>query len=67
MSKRFYIADWHYAHANILSFDGRPFKNVDEMNSELVRRWNSVVAPEDIVYSLGDMFWCKSLQRYINF
>lgn len=60
MAKKFYIADLHYAHANILSFDGRPFRDVDEMNSELVRRWNSVVTPEDIVYSLGDMFWCKS-------
>ena len=60
MAKKFYIADWHYDHANILSFDSRKFTDVNEMNKELVRRWNSVVAPEDIVYSLGDMFWCKS-------
>ena len=60
MCKKFYIADWHYGHSNILGFDNRPFKNVDAMNEELIRRWNSVVSPEDIVYSLGDMFWCKS-------
>ena len=29
------------------------------MNQTLVERWNSVVSPGDIVYVLGDMFWCK--------
>lgn len=59
MGKKFYIADWHYDHANILNFDNRPFKSVNEMNEELVERWNKVVSPGDIVYILGDMFWCK--------
>lgn len=58
--KRFYIADWHYGHENILHFDDRPFRSVEEMNSELVDRWNTVVSPGDIVYVLGGMFWCKA-------
>ena len=53
----FYIADWHYNHANILAYDNRPFKTVEEMNTALVERWNSVVTPTDTVYVLGDMFW----------
>lgn len=57
MSKKFYIADWHHSHKNVIAFDNRPFKNVDEMNEELVNRWNSVVSDGDIVYILGDMFW----------
>lgn len=56
--KKFYIADWHYDHKNVLSFDNRPFTDVVEMNDELIRRWNSVVSSGDIVYILGDMFWC---------
>lgn len=60
MSKKFYIADWHYGHANIMAFDNRPFKTLKEMNDTLVERWNSVVAAGDTVYVLGDMFWCKS-------
>lgn len=28
------------------------------MNRELVNRWNSAVSIGDIVYILGDMFWC---------
>lgn len=54
----FYIADWHYGHKNILSYDNRPFKSVDEMNYELINRWNKVVTNDDAVYVLGDMFWC---------
>lgn len=57
MGKKFYISDWHYSHGNILHFDNRPFKNIQEMNSILIERWNSVVSPEDAVYVLGDMFW----------
>lgn len=56
--KKFYIADWHYGHGNVIGFDNRPFVDVDEMNKELIRRWNSVVSNGDIVYILGDMFWC---------
>lgn len=56
---KYYIADWHYGHQNALSFDNRPFKTVEEMNQELVKRWNAVVSNGDIVYVLGDMFWCN--------
>lgn len=59
MSKKFYIADWHYGHANCIAFDNRPFKDVEEMNKELIRRWNKTVDKGDVVYILGDMFWCK--------
>ena len=61
-TRKLYIADWHYAHANILAFDNRPFKTVEEMNEELVKRWNAAVNPGDTVYVLGDMFWCISSQ-----
>lgn len=59
MSKKFYIADWHYGHANVIAYDNRKFKNVDEMNAILIERWNSAVTKDDTVYVLGDMFWCK--------
>lgn len=59
MGKRtLYLADWHYDHANCIAFDNRPFKTADEMNAELVRRWNDAVGKNDTVYVLGDMFWC---------
>lgn len=57
MGKKFYISDTHWGHNNVLAFDQRPFKTVEEMDAELIRRWNSVVESGDIVYILGDMFW----------
>ena len=57
--KNFYIADWHYGHKNAIGFDNRPFTSVEQMNEELVRRWNEAVSDEDTVYILGDMFWCN--------
>jgi len=56
--RKLYIADWHYGHKNAIAFDNRPFSNTDDMDAELVRRWNEAVRPCDSVYVIGDMFWC---------
>ena len=55
----YYISDLHFDHDNILAFDGRPWATVEEMESELIRRWNSVVGKGDYVYILGDFCWGK--------
>lgn len=59
MGKNFYISDLHFDHANIIKLDNRPFYDVDEMNEELIKRWNSVVSNDDTVYILGDFCWSK--------
>ena len=59
MGKKFYIADWHYGHGNILGFDNRPWVSVEAMNEALIANWNAVVDKGDTVYMLGDMFWYK--------
>ena len=56
MSK-FYISDLHFDHKNVISYDNRPFYNIEEMNKTLIDNWNSVVTKNDYVYILGDMFW----------
>lgn len=60
MGKKFYISDLHFGHENIIKFDNRPWFNIADMNNALIDNWNSVVGNDDIVYVLGDMFWCKS-------
>ncbi len=50
----FVTSDTHFGHANIIKYCNRPFADVDEMNRELVRRWNETVSADDWVYHLGD-------------
>lgn len=61
--KIFVIADTHFGHKNILTFTnkfgelirGARFKTIEEHDQALVDNWNSVVAPQDHVYHLGDV------------
>lgn len=48
-------SDLHLGHENILKYCPRPYANVYEMNEALVRNWNAVVKPTDVVYCLGDV------------
>ena len=59
MSKNLYIADTHFDHGNIIKFDGRPFKDLDEMHEIMIANWNAAVNKDDSVYILGDFCWGK--------
>jgi len=52
---QFFTADLHFGHQNIISYCQRPYSSVQEMNRDLVARWNSRVGVEDTVYILGDL------------
>lgn len=52
---RWFTADLHLGHANIIEYAHRPFADVERMNAALLERWNEVVAPDDEVYVLGDV------------
>lgn len=53
-SNIYFTSDTHFGHDNIIKFCHRPFKDVEEMNSELIRRWNEKVGPDDTIFHLGD-------------
>jgi calcineurin-like phosphoesterase family protein len=62
MANIFFISDTHFGHEKTCTTfkrnDGsplRPFANAQEMDEELVRRWNEVVKVDDKVYHLGDV------------
>ena len=54
MAKTFFTSDTHFNHANVIKYCARPFGSIEEMNREMIARWNAVVGPEDTVYHLGD-------------
>lgn len=57
MGKVFFTGDLHFGHENVLAFDKRPFQTIEEMDEELIRRWNNKVGKGDLTYVLGDMIW----------
>ena len=66
--KTYFISDLHLGHANCLRFDKRPWETVEEMDMEIICRWNRKVRPEDHVYVLGDFAYknCTPIADYTN-
>ena len=62
MSKIFFTSDNHWNHANIHKFcpQTRPDADVDVMDRKMISQWNYQVSPEDTVWMLGDVFFCKA-------
>jgi len=47
-------ADPHLLHERIIGYTHRPFTSLEEMTRILTATWNARVAPDDLVYLLGD-------------
>ena len=62
MPATFLVSDTHFGHKGVCHFmrkDGetklRPWDTAEEMDEEMVKRWNERVKPSDKVYHLGDV------------
>ena len=55
MSNIWFISDTHFCHDKEFVWKTRGYNCVEEMSADLTTKWNSVVAPNDIVYHLGDI------------
>lgn len=76
MPSVFLTSDTHFGHAGVCRFtcdDGvtkiRPWTDPDEMDEEMVKRWNETVKPTDKVYHLGDVVInrrCLQILRRLN-
>lgn len=68
-SKVYFTSDTHFNHTNILRYCQRPFRNVDEMNEQMIANWNETVGEDDVIFHLGDFClggaaeWTKILDR----
>lgn len=53
----FLTADLHFGHKNIIQYENRPYKDIEEMDNSLINIWNNQVDNDDLVYILGDFSW----------
>lgn len=58
----YFISDLHIGHKNVLSFDQRDFKTIEEHDAALMENWQNRVTNNDTVYLLGDISWCGANQ-----
>lgn len=50
----YFTSDLHFYHENIIKHTNRPFHDFDEMNKNLIKKWNEKISFDDDVYILGD-------------
>lgn len=62
MAEKYFIADLHFGHDNVIKFDKRPFKTASEMDEVMRDNWNKTVTDEDEIFILGDISWLPSLE-----
>ena len=55
-----FTSDTHFGHARIIEYCKRPFKSLEHMDRELIRRWNERVKEDDMVIFLGDFCFRNS-------
>lgn len=59
----FLTSDTHFGHKNILHLGkGRPFNDILDHNETIIKNWNEVVKPTDMVYHLGDFAMGNNLK-----
>jgi len=53
-SNIWFISDTHLGHDRDFIWEARGFQSVQEMNENIIEKWNSCIKPKDTVYHLGD-------------
>lgn len=61
----FFTSDTHFWHSNIIKYCNRPFMDIEEMNEEIIKRWNDKIENDDLVFHLGDFAFCGPSQYKI--
>lgn len=57
MPKQLFIADTHFGHKNALSFDNRPWTDIENHDKDIINNWNNVAELDDEIYIIGDISW----------
>jgi calcineurin-like phosphoesterase family protein len=59
----FITSDYHFSHENIIKYCNRPFKNINDMNTQIIKNHNERVKDDDTIYFLGDFGFFASENR----
>lgn len=57
----FFTSDLHIGHDKVIQYSKRPFNNLREMEEVIIRNWNNKVKKDDVVWMLGDIFFCHQI------
>lgn len=65
-SKLWFTSDTHFSHRNSMRYCGRPFLTVEACDEAMIKRWNEVVKPDDLIIHMGDVaMHTKPMERII--
>ena len=53
----YFISDCHFGHKNVIKYCNRPYSSVEEMDEDMISKWNNKVNRNDLVYIVGDLFY----------
>jgi calcineurin-like phosphoesterase family protein len=48
-------SDHHFYHKNVIKYSNRPYKDVEDMNQQLIDTYNEIVGEDDICIFAGDV------------
>ena len=51
----YFTSDLHIGHDKDFIWRPRCFSSIEEHDTEIIKRWNNIITPEDTVYILGDL------------
>lgn len=57
MSKLFITSDTFFGRSAIIKMAGRPYSSVEEMDRDMIEKWNSAIDQDDNIYHLGNFAW----------
>lgn len=60
MSQRFWTADFHLSMTDILKYENRPFKDIEEHDSSLLNSCFQLSNKDDMIIHLGDLYTFKN-------
>lgn len=59
-------SDLHLNHKNIISYETRPFKTVEQMNKTILNNWRSTVRKRDRIFNLGDFIFNNGNKKAVQ-